>query len=55
MVQCAAERKESRGLHYNSDYPELTDIARDSILVPAHCDRNAALVGPVDQLPAYTV
>ena len=54
MVQCAAERKESRGLHYNSDYPELTDIARDSILVPAHCDRNAALVGPVDQLPAYT-
>ena len=55
MVQCAAERKESRGLHYNSDYPELTDIARDSILVPAHCDRNAALEGPVDQLPAYTV
>ena len=55
MVQCAAERRESRGLHYNSDYPELTDIARDSILVPAHCDRNAALVGPVDQLPAYTV
>ena len=55
MVQCAAERKESRGLHYNSDYPELTDIARDSILVPAHCDRNAALAGPVDQLPAYTV
>ena len=54
MVQCAAERKESRGLHYNSDYPELTDIARDSILVPAHGDRNAALVGPVDQLPAYT-
>ena len=55
MVQCAAERRESRGLHYNSDYPELTDIARDSILVPVHCDRNAALVGPVDQLPAYTV
>ena len=54
MVQCATERRESRGLHYNSDYPELSDIARDSILVPAHCDRNAALVGPVDQLPAYT-
>ena len=55
MVQCAAERRESRGLHYNSDYPELTDIARDSILVPEHCDRTAALAGPVDQLPAYTV
>ena len=55
MVQCAAERRESRGLHYNSDYPELSDIARDSILVPEHCDRTAALAGPLDQLPAYTV
>ena len=54
MVQCAAERRESRGLHYNSDYPELSDIARDSILVPEHSDRTAALVGPVDLLPAYT-
>jgi len=54
MVQCAGERRESRGLHYNSDYPELNDLARDSILVPEHCDRAAALAGPADQLPAYT-
>jgi len=55
MVQCAGERRESRGLHYNSDYPEINDLARDSILVPEHCDRTAALAGPADQLPAYTV
>lgn len=54
MVQCAGERRESRGLHYNSDYPEINDLARDSILVPEHCDRTAALAGPADQLPAYT-
>jgi len=54
MVQCAGERRESRGLHYNSDYPELNDLARDSILLPEHCDRTAALAGPADQLPAYT-
>ena len=54
MVQCAGERRESRGLHYNSDYPELNDLARDSILLPEHCNRTAALAGPADQLPAYT-
>lgn len=54
MVQCAGDRRESRGLHYNSDYPELNDLAHDSILVPEHCDRTAALAGPADQLPAYT-
>ena len=55
MVQCANGRKESRGLHYNSDYPQSSNITRDSILVPAHCNRNTALAGPLDQLPAYSV
>ena len=36
MVACARERKESRGLHYNSDYPDTLDSGRDSILVPAN-------------------
>ena len=55
MVQCANGRKESRGLHYNSDYPQSSNITRDSILVPAHCNRNTALAGPLGQLPAYSV
>ena len=36
MVACARERKESRGLHYNSDYPDTLESGRDSILVPAN-------------------
>lgn len=55
MVQCANGRKESRGLHYNSDYTQSSNVTRDSILVPAHCNRNTALAGPLDQLPAYSV
>ncbi|OAN12577.1 L-aspartate oxidase [Photobacterium jeanii] len=34
MVRCAMERKESRGLHYTLDYPELNDEAKPTILTP---------------------
>jgi L-aspartate oxidase len=34
IIRCALERKESRGLHYTLDYPELSPIARDTIMVP---------------------
>ena len=34
MVACARERKESRGLHYNSDYPDTLESSQDSVLVP---------------------
>lgn len=34
IIRSAMERKESRGLHYSLDYPELADIARDTVLVP---------------------
>ena len=34
IISCALQRKESRGLHYTLDYPELAAIAKDTILVP---------------------
>ena len=34
IIRCAMERKESRGLHYTLDYPELSEIAASTILKP---------------------
>ncbi|KAA1193353.1 L-aspartate oxidase [Pseudohalioglobus sediminis] len=34
MIRCAIERKESRGLHYTLDYPELLAEAVDTVLKP---------------------
>ena len=34
IIRCAMQRKESRGLHYTLDYPYLSPIARDTIMVP---------------------
>lgn len=34
IVRCAMERKESRGLHYTLDYPELGPELRKTILTP---------------------
>jgi L-aspartate oxidase len=34
MVRCAQSRKESRGLHYTLDYPNLLPQARDTVLIP---------------------
>ncbi|MDO6500714.1 L-aspartate oxidase [Photobacterium sanguinicancri] len=34
MVRCAMERKESRGLHYTLDYPEVDTEAKPTILTP---------------------
>lgn len=31
-VRCALDRRESRGIHYNLDYPDLASEARDTIL-----------------------
>ena len=35
IIRCALQRKESRGLHYNLDYPELAKEAKNSVLIPA--------------------
>ncbi len=34
IVRCAFSRKESRGLHYSRDYPDLLPQARDTLLDP---------------------
>ena len=34
MVRCALERKESRGLHFIRDYPDLLPEALPTILTP---------------------
>lgn len=34
IVDCAIERKESRGLHYTVDHPALAEVAQDTILTP---------------------
>lgn len=34
IVECAIHRKESRGLHYTLDYPDLSPLAEDTVLIP---------------------
>ena len=34
IVRCALERKESRGLHFTLDYPELSEEIRKTVLIP---------------------
>ena len=34
IIQCATKRRESRGLHFTLDYPDLSSEAKDSIIVP---------------------
>jgi L-aspartate oxidase len=33
IVKSAILRKESRGLHYNEDYPQTSNVAKDTIIV----------------------
>jgi len=36
IVRCALARKESRGLHFSRDYPEMLPEARDTLLAPGN-------------------
>ncbi len=47
MVACARQRKESRGLHFNSDYPETLAVGMNSVLIPTNGQTN------LTDLPGY--
>ncbi|AXQ22991.1 L-aspartate oxidase [Acinetobacter wuhouensis] len=44
IVRCAMERKESRGLHYTLDYPELSPELRKTVLTPPNFTVETPLV-----------
>ncbi|WP_165493795.1 L-aspartate oxidase [Acinetobacter terrae] len=44
IVRCAMERKESRGLHFTLDYPELADELRKTVLTPPNFKVETPLV-----------
>lgn len=44
IVRCAMERKESRGLHYTLDYPELSPELRKTVLTPPNFTVDMPLV-----------
>ena len=48
MVDSAQSRKESRGLHFNSDYPAMLSEGRDTVLVPTDGQSTSP------ELPTYT-
>lgn len=47
IVRCAMERKESRGLHYTLDYPELEQQLKKTVLTPPNFE--------VKQVPVNTL
>ncbi|QXW26956.1 L-aspartate oxidase [Acinetobacter johnsonii] len=48
IVRCAMERKESRGLHYTLDYPELGPELRKTVLTPPDFQVQRPLVNSAD-------
>ena len=46
IVRCAMERKESRGLHFTLDYPELGPELRKTVLTPPNFQVEQPLLNP---------
>jgi L-aspartate oxidase len=40
IIRSALQRTESRGLHYTLDYPEQSETAEDTILIPDNFHRH---------------
>ncbi len=40
IIRCAMHRKESRGLHYSRDFPEMAKQAHNSVLTPSRWESN---------------
>jgi L-aspartate oxidase len=36
IIRSAMQRKESRGLHYSLDHPDVSAVARDTVLIPTN-------------------
>lgn len=48
IIRCALMRKESRGLHYTLDYPDLSTLVQDSILIPDSKTKNLSAPAQAD-------
>ena len=55
MVDCALLRKESRGLHFNSDHPDTERDSLDTVLVPANSPLEGVTAKDLSRLPAYSL
>lgn len=55
IIRSAIQRRESRGLHYSLDYPEISSIAQDTILVPMnYAAQNLIVHAPSEIKPSST-
>ncbi len=50
IIRSAMARKESRGLHYSLDYPNLKPFARDTVLVPINYAGQNVIVGRSEEM-----
>ncbi len=55
MVDCALSRKESRGLHFNSDHPDTEPDSLDTVLVPPNSLLEGVTAQDLSRLPTYSL
>jgi L-aspartate oxidase len=55
IVNCALERKESRGLHYNLDYPDMQPDSKPTVLTPDPGNDAGSGIRPLRSIRAYAL